>query len=286
VKHKYYSGTSIIVGKPNVGKSTIINKLIETKISIVSKKPHTTQNNILGIKNLGLKRQLIYIDTPGISYKHVYTHQNKNFRNITALFHDIQFIFFILEQTNWTHEDEYVLSIIKKYQKPIFAIINKIDRIKIKKHLLPYILNLSRKYKFQEIIPISGKTGENIHILSEVIKKKLFPVSQHQFPTQLKTNTSTTNIISEIIREKFILYLGLELPYSIQITIQKIIIREIKKSYIKAIILVANIQHKKIVIGKQGKKIKLCGLLARKEIEKFLHKPIYLSLQVIQKKNP
>ena len=276
----------MIIGKPNVGKSTIINKLVKTKISIVSKKPHTTQDNILGIKNLGSRHQSIYIDTPGISYKHVYNNQNKNFRNIIALFYDIQFIFLVLDKTNWTDEDEYILKIIKKYQKPVFAIINKIDQIKTKQHLLPYILHLSNKHMFQEIIPVSGKTGENIYILSKTIKKELPVVLQHPFPAQLKTNMNIKKIISEIIREKFILYLGLELPYSIKTAVQKIVIRKTNKSYIEAKISVTNIQHKKIVIGQKGQKIKLCGLLARKEIEKFLKQSIYLSLRVIQvKKN-
>ncbi|AAO26965.1 GTP-binding protein era-like protein [Buchnera aphidicola str. Bp (Baizongia pistaciae)] len=283
MKQKYFSGTSVIIGKPNVGKSTIINKLINSKISIVSKKKHTTQSNITGIMNIGLQHQLIYIDTPGISKKYVYKNQNKTFRNTMALMHSIQFIFLILEKTSWTNEDEYILNIVKKYLKPIFAIINKIDKIKSKEHLLPHILTLSKKHMFQEIIPISGKTGENIHILSKVIQNKLKIVPKPTFPFDLKTNLDIKSIVSEIIREKLILYLGDELPYSIQVSTKNIIDRNIKTSYIEAVISVNNTQHKKIIIGCKGKKIKLCGSLARKALEKFFNKSIYLSLKVIKK---
>ncbi|XBC39954.1 MAG: GTPase Era [Buchnera aphidicola (Chaetogeoica yunlongensis)] len=277
---KKYFGKSILIGKSNVGKSTIINKLIKTKISIVSKKPHTTQNNIFGIKNIGITHQLIYVDTPGISTKHIYTIQNKIFKNIIALLYEVNFIFFVLDKTNWTFEDEYILKIIKKYSKPTFVIINKIDKINDKKLLLPYIFNLNKKHVFENIIPVSGKTGENINLLSNIIKNKLSLVSQHKFPINVKTTSNIYKYLSEIIREKFILYLGDELPYSIKVIITKIIDRCNNTLYIKSLILINKGQHKKIIIGKNGQKIKLCGTLARKAIEIFIKKKIYLSLEV------
>lgn len=276
-----YCGTIIIIGKPNVGKSTIINKLVKSKISIISKRPHTTQSNIIGIQN-DEDIQAIYTDTPGISRKYTEFINNKQYNHIKKLCNSSELILLILNQTHWTLDDELVLQIIKNSVTPTIAVINKSDTILQKISLLPYMEFLRKKHSFQEIIPISGKTGDNIDLLSNIVKKKL-PISTPQFSSNQITNNSLYFHISEIIREKFIFYLGNELSHSIKIIIESMHLK--KRVYIiKGIIIVKNNSHKKIIIGCQGKKIKLCGTIARQELEKYLKNSVYLSLFVKNKK--
>ncbi|XBC43031.1 MAG: GTPase Era [Buchnera aphidicola (Kaburagia rhusicola ensigallis)] len=276
-----YCGTIIIIGKPNVGKSTIINKLVKSKVSIVSKRPHTTQSNIIGIQNdEGI--QAIYTDTPGISRKCTELINKKQHNCIKKLCNSSELILLVLNQTRWTLDDELVLQMIKNSITPTIAVINKNDKILQKISLLPYMEFLRKKYSFQEIIPISGKTGDNIDLLSNIVQKTL-PISEPQFSSNQVTNNSLHFQISEIIREKFIFYLGNELSHSIKIIIESINLK--KRVYIiKGIIIVTNNSHKKIIIGYQGKKIKLCGTIARKELEKYLKSSVYLSLFVKNKK--
>jgi len=278
VKQANYCGTIIIVGKPNVGKSTIINKLVKNKISIVSKRPHTTQNNIIGIHHDGLY-QSIYIDTPGISYKHTDFVNKKTRSCINKLCNNSELILLILEKTNWTLEDELVLNTIKHNTTPIIAIINKNDKILNKIILLPYMDYLRKKYLFKHILPISAKTGENIDVLYKIVKN-ILPMSKHQFSSSQITNYSLNFKIEETIREKFIFYLGNELSYSIKTKVENIYFNTKNICVIRAIIIVKNNQHKKIVIGNKGKKIKLCGTIARKTLEKYLKKSVHLILFV------
>ncbi|XBC38402.1 MAG: GTPase Era [Buchnera aphidicola (Floraphis choui)] len=273
-----HCGTIIIVGKPNVGKSTIINKLIKSKISIVSKKPNTTQNNIIGIQN-DKGFQAIYTDTPGISYKYTNYINTTKYHYINKICNTAELVLLVLNKTNWTLEDDLVLNTIKKNNTPIIAIINKNDKILKKTILLPYIELLRKKYSFQDILPISGKTGENIDILSKIVKKFL-PISKPKFSPNQIINHSLYFHVKEIIREKFIFYLGKELPYSIKIYIENINFLKKKTYIIEAIIIVNNSQHKKIIIGHKGKKIKLCGSIARRELERYFKKSVYLSLFV------
>ncbi|XBC37880.1 MAG: GTPase Era [Buchnera aphidicola (Meitanaphis microgallis)] len=277
-----YCGTIVITGKPNVGKSTIINKLIQSKISIVSKKPNTTQNNIIGIQNYR-EFQAIYTDTPGISYKCTNFVNKVQHRHISKLCNNAELILLVLDRTNWTPEDDLALNIIKNDATiPIIAIINKNDKILKKTILLPYIEYLRKKYPFQDILPISGKTGENINILSKIVQK-LLPISPPKFPPNQIISHSLYFHIEEIIREKFIFYLGDELPHSIKIIVENINFSKKKFYIIKAVIFVKNNQHKKIIIGHQGKKIKLCGTIARKELERYFKHSVYLSLFVTEK---
>ncbi|XBC43537.1 MAG: GTPase Era [Buchnera aphidicola (Meitanaphis flavogallis)] len=272
-----YCGTIIIIGKPNVGKSTIINKLVKSKVSIVSKRPHTTQSNIIGIQN-DRSIQAIYTDTPGISRKYKEFINKKQYSHIKKLCNSSELILLVLNQTHWTLDDELVLQIIKNNITPTIAVINKNDKILHKISLLPHIEFLRKKYSFQEIIPISGKTGDNIDLLSNIVQK-ILPMSAPRFPFNQITNNSLHFQISEIIREKFIFYLGNELSHSIKIIIESVNLK--KRVYIiKGIIIVKNNSHKKIIIGYQGQKIKLCGTIARQELEKYLQNSVYLSLFV------
>ncbi|XBC40971.1 MAG: GTPase Era [Buchnera aphidicola (Nurudea yanoniella)] len=282
MKKIIYCGKITIVGKPNVGKSTLINTLVKSKISIVSKKPHTTQSNIIGIQNTSIF-QAIYTDTPGISYKNLYFKNKKKYHYIKKLCKNSELTLLILDKANWTSEDDLVLNIIKYNVTPVIAIINKNDKISNKKILLPHIDFLKDKHPFKHILPISGKTGENINLLSCIVQKFL-PKSEPKFLCDQITNYDLNFKIKEIIREKFIFYLRDELSYSIKIIVKNININKIGMYIIKANVFVKNNQHKKIVIGNNGKIIKLCGTMARKEIEKYLKSSVYLSIFVTKNK--
>ncbi|WP_343189607.1 GTPase Era [Buchnera aphidicola] len=269
-KNNYYCGKITIIGKTNVGKSTLLNRLIKKKISIISYKSNTTQKNIKGIFT-NKKHQFIYIDTPGCIYK-------KNFFYLKENINISDIIIFVINKNIWKIEDDNILQKIKKTKKPIILVINKIDCIKNKNILLPYINFIKNKFLFYSIIPISSKTGENINILHKIIKK-ILPKKKHIYTNNIITNYSDKKIIKEIIREKFINILNNELPYSIKIKLDYF--KKKKIFYIiKIIILVKNIRHKKIIIGKKGKIIKKCNILARKDLEKFFNKKVHLFMWI------
>ncbi|XBC44592.1 MAG: GTPase Era [Buchnera aphidicola (Schlechtendalia peitan)] len=278
MKKIYHCGTVTIVGKPNVGKSTIINNLVKTKISIVSKRPHTTQGNIIGIQNDGMF-QTVYVDTPGISRNSRYFINKKQHCFIKNICKNTHVILLVLNGINWTSEDDLILRNIKNTYIPIIAVINKNDKILKKANLLPYIEFLRKQCLFKEILPISGKTGENICLLSKIVQK-LLPISKLQFPPNQITNYNLYFKISEIIREKFIFHLGDEISYSIQVRIENFYVNINEICIIKAIIIVISNQHKKIVIGNKGDKIKLCGTISRKELETYFKRKVHLSLFV------
>ncbi|CAL4042588.1 GTPase Era [Buchnera aphidicola (Phyllaphis fagi)] len=273
-----YCGYIGIFGKQNVGKSTLLNKIIGSKVSITSCKPGTTINNIIGITTKN-NYQTIYIDTPGISIK-----KEKNFlyKNHNAFKNkeNLKLIIFIINKTIWSKIDDIILKKIKMFSIPIILVINKIDCINDKTILLPFINTIKNKHNFNAIIPLSAKTEENIKILLKQVKKNI-PKSIFDFPKHYKTNSSHLFMISEIIREKLMRFLGQELPYLITVKIDTYKINKLTgKCFIYALIFVKNDRHKKIVIGKKGEKIKYCSMLARKDIEKIIHKSTYLNLWV------
>ncbi|WP_343128348.1 GTPase Era [Buchnera aphidicola (Takecallis taiwana)] len=268
-----YCGKIGIVGRVNAGKSSILNKLIGHKISITSRKSGTTQKNIIGIHTVK-KYQCIYIDTPGVEiskqhFKKIFF-KKKNY---------IQLIIFVINKTKWLTLEDIILQQIKKFLIPTILIINKIDHIKHKRQLLPFIDVIHKKHNFLSIIPVSAKTGKNINILSNIIQKNL-PRSQYIFDKNNITTESTTFIISEIIREKLIRLLNQELPYLIKINIDMCYINHAGIYQINASIFIKNIRQKKIIIGKNGEKINLCLALATKDIQKYIKKKIKLNVNI------
>jgi len=278
VKNKKYCGYITIIGKANVGKSTLLNKIIGKKISIVSRKKNTTQNNITGVKTQK-NYQSIYIDTPGIMFdkrKNQIKNQEKNFYKIikTAIL-----IIFIIDRVNWTEYDEIILNKIKKNKIPIIIIINKIDKIHNKIILLPFIDFLKKKFNFVEIIPTSAKEIKSIISLNNIIKSYL-PQKPHVYSKSYITTNSQIFTVSEIIREQLILFLGDELPSIIKVEIEYFNKKEKIILYIRAIIWVKNIRQKGIVIGFNGEKIKKISIISRKKIEKEFHIKTHLLLWV------
>ncbi|CAL4042886.1 GTPase Era [Buchnera aphidicola] len=273
--NQYYSGIISLIGQSNTGKSSILNRLMEEKISITSHTLHTTQKNIFGIQTKG-NYQCIYIDTPGI--QKIKKNNNIIDKKIDGTILNSNIILFVIEHIKWNINDELILNKIKKNNIPKILLINKIDLIKNKKLFLPHIDFLQKKLYFEEIIFVSAKTRENIKKLSEIIKNYL-PVSRHIFLKKEKTNYSKKFIISEIIREKIIRNLSQELPYIIKVKIQDWI-KKTEKIVIHALIFVKHASQKKILIGKNGMNIKKFSILARKEIEKKFNIKIFLYLWI------
>ncbi|WP_343184195.1 GTPase Era [Buchnera aphidicola (Ceratovacuna keduensis)] len=274
-----FCGTILIAGKTNVGKSTLFNKLIGNKISIISNRKNTTKKYILGVDN-DINYQSIFIDTPGFNKKKYKKNKlkifNKNFY--------IDIIILVIDRTIWKKEDETILKNLNKNKKPIMLVINKIDKIKKKEILLPFLQNIYNSNKFFKLIPISAKKKYNILEIKNIIKKKL-PIRNHIFKKNFFTYNTKKFFISEIVRETFMHYLQQEVPYKLKIKIE--IIKKIlnKELYIKILIIVKNNRHKKIVIGKNGSMIKKCNIRSRIEIEKILKKKIHLYINVLYKKN-
>jgi len=270
-------GYVAIVGRPNVGKSTLLNALIGKKISIISPKPQTTRNQILGIKTVG-ETQIVYIDTPGIhdAQKRMMNRYMNRLANAVIL--DADVIVFIVEATRWLEDDELVFKKVTEANAPVILVINKIDKLGDKKEILPLIEKFKQKYDFAHIIPISARRHENLDSLEETLVS-MMPDGPHLFPDEQFTDKNERFQVGEIIREKLIRATEQELPYSTTVVIESMK-EEGKLLEISAIIWVEREGQKPIVIGKDGERLKGIGTAARKEIVKLLGKKVFLRLWV------
>lgn len=272
-----YCGYVAIVGRPNVGKSTLLNHLLGTKVSITARKPQTTRHRILGILTEN-ETQIVFVDTPGIHSK---AKQALNrYMNAAADYaiHDVDLILFVIDVHQFNQDDILALEKIKSANIPTICIINKVDRVKNKQDLLPLIEDLKAKMNFEALIPVSAKTGENTNKLIPTIQTYL-PQGPHFFPEDQITDRPIRFMISEIIREKLFRETGQELPYGLTIEIEKMK-REKKVMHIAALILVEKKSHKQIVIGNKGERLKSVGSKARKDIEKLIDEKVFLQLWV------
>ncbi|MFH0926201.1 MAG: GTPase Era [bacterium] len=278
----FKAGFVTITGQPNVGKSTLLNKLVGQKVSIISYKPQTTRNRIMGIVNVP-NAQLVLIDTPGI-HKPT-TRLNK--RMVDTAFNalkGIDLILFMVDVKKTNGEDQVILKKMKAFKTEMFLLINKVDLIN-KKELLPIINEYKNFHFFSEIIPISATTGENLDVLLEELVKRL-PEGVKYFPDDIVTDRPESFIVSEMIREQIINLTREELPYAVHVVIEEM--KEDKEKNIiniEAIIYVERSSQKGIIIGKGGQMIKQIGSRAREEIEAILDTKVYLDLRVNLKKD-
>ncbi|VFP78452.1 GTPase Era [Candidatus Erwinia haradaeae] len=272
-----YAGFVAIVGRPNVGKSTLLNRLVRNKVSITSSKPHTTRYRICGIHTEG-SYQSIYIDTPGFYFKENQIVDCAINRTVIRALDGVSLVIFLIEGTRWTSADQMVMSRLKE-QESVLLVINKVDRISDKHTLLPYLHYLVQKRNFVEIVPISAKKSININIVSSIVQEHL-PKSQYYFPEKSITNRSQIFMCSEIIREKLIRFLGAELPSIIIVKINKFSLEKNGYLNISSMLLVRHNSQKNIVIGNGGSKIKTIGIAARKDLESFFKVTVYLDLWV------
>ena len=273
----YRCGYIALLGRPNVGKSTLLNHLIGQKLSITSRKPQTTRHQILGIKTTD-NTQYVFVDTPGLHKGgRQALHRYLN-RAAQSIIQDMDLIVFVVEALSWTDEDDIVLSYLKHSQCPVILAVNKVDLVKDKEKMLPFLQMVSAKYEFASVLPISA--NKNIQ-LDELLKRirEYLPVSEPHYPDDQLTTRSSRFVAAEIIREKIVRSLGDELPYATTVEIEKYEDAE-KLLTIYAIIWVERDNQKAIVIGKSGERIKKIGVQARKDLEAFFDKKINLKTWV------
>ncbi len=274
------SGYIAIVGRPNVGKSTLLNKILGKKISITSPKPQTTRTQVLGIKTIE-QNQAVFIDTPGIHKTEKNAMNRYMNRLASSVIPDADIIVFVVEAMHWYEEDELVLQRLQDVKAPIILAINKIDLVKDKGQLLPFIEKIKDKKEFASIVPFSANKSEDVKELEAVIMSYV-PEGPHLFPDDQYTDKTEKFQIAELIREKIIQATEQEVPYSTTVEIE-LMKDEGKLTEISAIIWVEREGQKAIVIGKGGELLKRIGTLARKDIEKLLGKKVFLRLWVKQK---
>lgn len=275
------SGFVSLVGRPNVGKSTLLNSLVGYKIAITSDKAQTTRNSIQGIYNDD-DSQIVFVDTPGI---HKPKHKLGRKLNEEAYYSidDVDIILFLMDVTMpFGKGDNFVLDKIKQAKKPTFLILNKVDKIK-KDHLLKLILKYKDIYDFKEIIPISALKKDNVTELINTLKKYL-PDNVKYFPDEELTNTTIEFRAAELIREKVLRLTDEEVPHAVTCVVERYEDKK-DKAIITATIIVERDSLKSIIIGKQGKMLKSIGSKARQDIEKMVGKKVYLDLFVKTIKN-
>lgn len=257
-------GYVAIVGRPNVGKSTLLNHILEQKISITSRKPQTTRHNVLGIKTEGAV-QAIYVDTPGLHLQHAKAINRYMNKAATTALRDVDVVVFLVDRLAWTDEDDMVVKRLQNLDCPIILAINKVDQLEDKGVLLPHLEQLSEKLKVDEIVPISALRGINLDALQEQVEKRL-PEGMHFFPEDQITDRSSRFLAAEIIREKITRQLGDELPYQMTVEIEEFS-HDGTIIHIGALILVERDGQKRILIGDKGAKIKQIGQQARIDME-------------------
>lgn len=270
-------GYVAIVGRPNVGKSTLLNHILGQKLAITSRKPQTTRHNMLGIKTEG-EVQTIYVDTPGLhkeNQKALNRFMNKT--AVTAL-RDVDVVVFVVDRTRWTDEDQMVLERVRFVKCPVLLAVNKMDRLEDKADMLPHLQWLQEQLPEATLIPISAQHGHNLDALEELVAERL-PEGEHFFPEDQITDRSSRFLAAELIREKIMRQLGAELPYQVAVEIE-----EFKYDngvlHIHGLILVERDGQKKILIGQAGERIKRIGQEARQDMETLFDAKIMLNLWV------
>jgi len=271
-----------IIGRPNVGKSTLLNHILGQKISITSRKPQTTRIHLIGIKT-EKSFQAIYIDTPGIqtAYKNAINRQMLG--EATMTLEQVNVLVFMIEAGKWTKDDNHVLKLLENVSSPIILVINKIDRLRSMEELLPFIEKIHDITSISEIIPISAKKTDNVDNLEKTVYSML-PSGPAMFAEDQITNRTDRFFAAEFIREKLIQKLGDELPYQIAVTIDEYNDTADLIS-IKGMIWVESKSQKLIVVGKGGSVLKSVGEQARKDMEKLFQKKVYLRTWVRVSKN-
>jgi GTP-binding protein Era len=275
-------GFVAVVGRPNVGKSTLVNAILGSKVSIVTAKPQTTRHRILAVHTTA-ESQIIFVDTPGLhrnATKAMNRMMNRTAANALA---DADLILFVSEATRWTEEDEDVLLRLKSCSSPVIALLNKVDKVHPKEQLFVALSTMSERFGFAEIMPISAKKQQNLDALLAAIPPFL-PESPLLFPPEMQTDRSPEFHAAETIREKLTLLLRQEIPYGLTVQIERYE-SDAKGFSINAIIWVERQTQKGIVVGKGGHILKQVGQAARVELKKKLQQPVHLELWVKVKDN-
>lgn len=272
-----HCGYVAIVGRPNVGKSTLLNHLLGQKISITSRKPQTTRHRVLGIKTEGAS-QIIFVDTPGLhmgAEKAINRYMN---RAASAAIRDVDLVVFVVDRTAWTEEDAMVLEQIRQGGRPCVLVVNKVDLLEDKGSLLPHLQTLAQKSDFQAILPVSALRRHNVQELEREILKHL-PAAIHFFPEDQITDRSQRFLAAEIVREKIMRQMGEELPYAISVEIEEFAM-DGAVLHISALIFVERKGQKKMLVGDGGARLRSIGTDARKDMELLFDSKVMLRLWV------
>ncbi|KXO09641.1 MULTISPECIES: GTPase Era [Marinobacter] len=270
-------GFVAIVGRPNVGKSTLLNHILGQKLSITSRKPQTTRHQVLGIKTDG-PVQAIYVDTPGMHEDEPRALNRYMNKAASSALIDVDVVVFVVDQLAWTTADDMVLEKLSRLKCPVILAVNKVDKVENRDKLLPHLEALSKKREFAEIIPLSALKETNLQPLEEAVGRFL-PQSVHFYPDDQITDRSERFMASEMVREKITRQLGAELPYSVAVEIEEFK-HEGKTLHISALILVEREGQKKIIIGDKGERLRRIGQEARVDMERMFGTKVMLRLWV------
>jgi GTP-binding protein Era len=271
------SGYVAIIGRPNVGKSTLLNYILGQKLSITSRKPQTTRHKIMGIKTEN-DVQVVYVDTPGMHENHdkaLNRYMNKAAQSAVK---DVDVIVFMIDRTKWTSEDELVLKSLQYVKCPVILAVNKVDFLADKEALLPTLQKLDAKGNFAHIVPMSAKTGHNVDRLENIITS-FISQGVHLFPEDQITDRSSRFLAAELVREKIMRQLGDELPYSMTVEIEEFRYED-SLLVISAAILIDRQSQKHIIIGEKGSRLKQIGRDARLDMEEMFECKVMLNTWV------
>jgi len=269
-----HCGLVAIVGRPNVGKSTLLNALLGQKVSITSRKPQTTRHRILGIlteENM----QAVLVDTPGLHSDEKRAINRLMNRAASSSISEVELIVFLVEGTHWTKDDELVLSKVKNSGVPCVLVINKIDNVQEKEELLPQLQKLGAMHEFKDIVPISATKGDNVDKVKSLCFSAL-PEGDFWFPEDYITDRSSRFMASEILREKLMRFTGDELPYSTTVEIEQFKQDHKGILHINALILIERNSQKRMVIGNKGERLKTIGQEARRDMENLFEQQVFL----------
>ncbi len=276
---KQHCGFVVLVGRPNVGKSTLFNAMLGQKISITADKPQTTRHRIMGVKTVH-NTQMIFLDTPGLNKVLAPKHAlHKYMTEVTVQsLEEVNVAVFMVEALKFTENDEAILRSLVEKKLPIILAINKVDRVKEKEELLPYMHELSQKAEFAATVPMSALNSQNIDILQKEIEKYI-PEDDFYFPPDVSTASSDEFLAAELVREKLMRLLGQEVPYALTVEIEVFEVKN-KKLQVNALIWVERDGQKRIVIGKKGEMLKKVGISARRSMESLFGEHVNLQLWV------
>jgi GTP-binding protein Era len=270
-------GYAAIVGRPNVGKSTLLNRLVGQKLAITSAKPQTTRHSILGIKTLE-RGQIIFVDTPGLHQRADHALNRYLNRTAKAALYDVDVILFVVEAGRWTGEDEAVLASVRNAAVPVILAINKVDCVRDKASLLPFIAARAAELEYRELIPVSARNGYNCEVVQQAVLQAL-PQGENFYPEDQVTDRSERFFAAELLREQLTRRYGKELPYVVSVEIETF--QEQQGLYrIGAVVWVERPAQKAILIGKGGAAMKETARLARVEMEMLFERKVFLSVWV------
>jgi GTP-binding protein Era len=274
---EFRSGFVALAGRPNVGKSTLLNALVGEKLSIVTPRPQTTRHRVIGLLHLP-EAQIAFVDTPGLHRGPARALNRAMNRTAAAAIGEADLVLFVAEALKWTDEDDLALSRVPD-ERTVIAVVNKVDRVRPRERLLPYLSELSGRHRFQEIVPVSASKGTSLDALRRVIVANL-PLGEAMFPLDQRTDRSLSFRIAELIREKLTLELVEELPYGVAVEVEQIETDETGRKVISAVIWVDRAGQKPIVIGAGGARLKRIGRSARIELNQLFGERFHLTLWV------